>query len=402
MAHILSHVILSTMSSNIKVSILIPIYNVEKYLRECLESVVNQTLRDIEIICLNDGSTDSSLKIIEEFAKDDERIVIVNKKNSGYGDSMNIGLEKAKGEYIGIVESDDYIELNAFERLYSLASLYGADVVRSNYYHLKGGKNKKYSYIEAKNVNRIIDPARNIWIFYQAPAIWSAIYKKEFLVKNKIKFLPTPGASYQDTGFNFKVWASTKKAVFTDEAFLHYRLDNDSSSVNNPGKVFNVCKEYEEIEKYLRSRGLYETFGEVMQMAKFGAYYWNIYRLSPNLRKDFLEKAKEEFLIAENEHTLNESLFLDKEQWHLLNRILNDNVEKTLRYIRVSDSRIKVKKILRMAAKRCLYFIRPSYKKQKEISKLIDELSAENVALRQKIRSLERRIEDGKNEKAKN
>src|SRR5574344_757344 len=104
-----------------EVSILIPIYNVEKYLEQCLESVCNQTLKDIEIICINDGSTDSSLKIIKDFQKNDDRVVLINKKNSGYGDSMNKGLEKATGEYIGIVESDDFIEKDAFEKLYSLA-----------------------------------------------------------------------------------------------------------------------------------------------------------------------------------------------------------------------------------------------------------------------------------------
>lgn len=396
MALILSHVILSTMSSNIKVSILIPIYNVEKYLRECLESVVNQTLRDIEIICLNDGSTDSSLKIIEEFAKDDERIVIVNKKNSGYGDSMNQGLKKARGEYIGIVESDDYIELNAFERLYSLASSFGADVVRSNYYHLKGGKNKKYNYIELRDVNRLIDPARCAWIFYQAPAIWSAIYRRKFLIDNKIEFLPTPGASYQDTGFNFKVWSTTKKAVFTDEAFLHYRLDNDASSVNNPGKVYNVCKEYEEIEKYLRKNHSYETFGELMQMAKFGSYYWNIYRLAPNLRRGFVEKTKEEFLAARDEGVINKTLFIDEEQWRLLNYILDNTVDASLKYIRKNDLKIHAKKAIRSTAKKWLYTLRPTYKKQKEISRLISEVSAENDALRQKVKSLERMIDEQK------
>ena len=118
-----------------KISVLVPIYNVEKYLEECLESIISQTLQDIEVICINDGSTDGSLKIIKKYAKNDPRFVIINKKNSGYGDSMNRGLAKATGEYIGIVESDDWVEKDMFESLYSLAKENEAEVVKSNFYN---------------------------------------------------------------------------------------------------------------------------------------------------------------------------------------------------------------------------------------------------------------------------
>lgn len=384
------------MNKAIKVSILVPIYNVEKYLRQCLNSLTRQTLEDIEIICLNDGSTDSSLDILEEYAKNDSRIVVVNKKNSGYGDSMNKGLKKASGEYIGIVESDDFIELNAFERLYGLAKKFDADVVRSNYFHSKGGKDTKYSYVVSHDTGRLIDPASRTWIFYQAPAIWSAIYKRSFIEEHKIDFLPTPGASYQDTGFNFKVWSSTHKAVFTDEAFLHYRLDNESSSVNNPGKIYNVCKEYAEIEDYLRRNKIYDNYAEIMQMAKFGAYYWNIYRLAPGLRKDFVKKAKDEFLVARDEGSLNKSLFLDASQWNLLNYILDHNVDSSLRYIRFNGWRANFKQKAKKGLKTAYMTIRPTYKKQLEISSLIKELEDENMILKQKIKELERKTNSDK------
>lgn len=382
--------------SRAKVSILVPIYNVEKYLEQCLDSLVNQTLQDIEIICLNDGSTDNSPSIIKKYAKDDSRIIVINKENSGYGDSMNKGLKKATGEYIGIVESDDYIELNAFERLYDLASRFDADVVRGNYFHFKGGENEKYCYVDSRDTNRIVDPASRTWIFYQAPAIWSAIYKRDFIKKNNISFLPTPGASYQDTGFNFKVWATTHKAVFTDEAFLHYRLDNESSSVNNPGKIFNVCKEYAEIEKYLRDNNLYNKYAEIMQMAKFGAYYWNIYRLSPDLRKGFVKKTKEEFLNARDEGSLNKSLFLNVDQWNLLNYILDHNVSSSLKYIKFNGKKDSLKLKIKKALKKAYMTIRPTYKKQLEISNLIKELENENMIMKQKIRKLERKANSDK------
>ena len=378
------------MKSTTKVSILIPIFNVEKYLRQCLESVVNQTLKDIQIICLNDGSTDSSLEIIKEFAKNDKRIVIVDKKNSGYGDSMNIGLSKATGKYVGIVESDDFIEKDAFEYLYNLAEKHGADVARSNYYHYKDSKDTLYSYIVASDTNKLIDPFKNNWIFYQAPAIWSAIYRNDFLKEHDIKFLPTPGASYQDTGFNFKIWACTNKAVFTERAFLHYRLDNESSSVNNPGKVFNICQEYAEIEKYLKENDLFDKYGRLMEMAKFGAYYWNIYRLAPDLRKDFVVKAKEEFSEASKNRLLDKTLFLDENQWALLQYMIDNSVDNTLDYINNHEAAPSFKDKAKSFLRKAMIRIRPAYRKQLEISKIITELEDENKNLKARIERLEK------------
>lgn len=377
------------MKSTAKVSILIPIFNVEKYLQQCLDSVVNQTLKDIEIICLNDGSTDSSLDIIKKYAKTDKRIVIVDKKNSGYGDSMNIGLSKATGKYIGIVESDDFIEKDAFEYLYNLAEKFEADVARSNYFHYKNNKDTLYSYVKSSDTHKLVKPEDSDWIFYQAPAIWSAIYRADFLKKHDIKFLPTPGASYQDTGFNFKVWASTEKAVFTERAFLHYRLDNESSSINNPGKVFNTCLEYEEIERYLVANNLFEKYGHIMEATKFGAYYWNIYRLAPELRKDFVKRAKEEYTRARDNNLLDQTLFLDENQWDLLCYMLDNSVDNTLVYIQKHPKdptpKINLKSFLRKAFTK----LNPYYRKQLEISKLITRLEAENKSLKERIERLE-------------
>ncbi len=375
-----------------KVSVLVPIYNVEKYLRQCLISIVNQTLRDIEIICLNDGSTDSSGEIIQEFAKKDDRIVVIDKQNSGYGDSMNQGLKKARGEYIGIVESDDFVDLDAFEKLYSLAKTYNAEVVRANYYFNKNNKDEKNYYINPVDTGRVVNPERHTWIFYQAPAIWSAIYKRSFLKKNEIKFLPTPGASYQDTGFNFKVWASAHRAVFTSDAFLHYRIDNEASSVNNPKKVMNVCYEYEEIEKYLKAHDSFETFAPLMEATKFGAYFWNILRLKSNLLPDFLQRVKEEYVKARQEDLLIKEYFESPTQWKLLQFILNHSIGEAVLYIKL----LKVKLAVRKKLKATLIALRPGYKKQKEIASLISELSATNDFLAAKLKLLE----EQNNEKA--
>ncbi len=322
-----------------KVSVLVPIFNVEKYLKECLDSIVNQTLPELEVICINDGSTDNSGDIIDTYAAKDPRIVVIHKENSGYGDSMNKGLELATGEYVGIVESDDFAEPNMFEELYNLAKKYTADVAKSNFYsyytHLDKkspmwnkdanvvynkasgvvirAHNTKNHIIPAGSAKQLIDPRVDQRIFHQSPAIWAGIYNREFLNKNGIGFLPSGGASYQDTGFNFKVWACARRAVFTDEAYLHYRRDNDASSVHNPGKVFCVADEYSEIEKFLKKKNLYPQLASVMQKTKFSAYMWNYRRLTTGLDADFLKHFTKEVKKSLKDKSLNTSYFNKRE-----------------------------------------------------------------------------------------
>ena len=116
------------------VSIVIPVYNVENFLRECLDSVVNQTMNELEIICVDDGSTDNSLNILKEYQKKDNRVKVISKSNSGYGNTMNVGTDAATGEYVGIVESDDYVKNDMFEVLYKNAKQFNADIVKSDHY----------------------------------------------------------------------------------------------------------------------------------------------------------------------------------------------------------------------------------------------------------------------------
>ena len=297
------------MSREIKVSVLVPIYNVEEFLPECLDSLVNQTLKDIEIICINDGSKDNSLEIIKEYAKEDKRIVIIDKKNSGYGDSMNQGLKKSKGKYIGIVESDDFIDTDAFEELYEAASRSGADVVKSNYYEYYGDSRSdkaKSNIFLLEETGRLVDPREEHHIFYQLPCIWAVIYKRDFLLENGIDFLPTPGAAYQDTGFNLKVWASTRKAFFMKRAFLHYRQDNSNSSVKDSSKIFFVKDEHDEVERFLKEKGLMEELGPIAFTCRFGSYIWNLHRLSFGAAMKFTEAVKVDYKRAKKDGYLDD------------------------------------------------------------------------------------------------
>lgn len=244
------------MGNTYKVSVLIPVYNVEMYLNECLDSVVNQTLQDIEIICVNDGSTDKSGRILDDYEAKYSHIKVVHKDNSGYGHTMNVALRMASGEYVGIVESDDFADANMFEKLYLSAHSSNAEIVKSNYWHHEKGKDIYKEILTTFKYNTVFCPRRdNIFIFQGLQTIWSAIYKREFLIDNNIWFNETPGASYQDVSFVFKVLACAERVVFLEDAFLHYRVDNPTSSVNSKGKVYCIFDEIANIELFLNSRG---------------------------------------------------------------------------------------------------------------------------------------------------
>ena len=366
------------------ISILVPIYNVERYLRQCLDSICRQTLQDIEIICINDGSTDSSLDIIKEFADQDARIIIIDKPNSGYGDSMNQGLKTARGKYIGIVESDDWVDQEAFKSLYLLAEAYDVEVVRANYYRNKGGKDEKLFSIDPHDASHLFAPRHRTKIFYQAPSIWASIYRRDFLTKNSIDFLPTPGASYQDTSFSFKVWTLAERAYFTPEAYLHYRIDNENSSVNNPGKVFCVCEEYAEIERFLKDRGLYDQMVYLMQATKATGCYWNMMRLTRKYLPEFIERAKAEYLDAEAAGQIIHEYYLAPKFWQTAQNLIHKSVAGNIRFVRWQKFKTKTREV----AKKFYCRLRPSYVKQLEISHALDELYAQSDLCQQRLKML--------------
>ena len=200
------------------ITVLVPCFNVEKYVEACINSILAQTYSNLEVICINDGSTDSTPQILERYAKSDKRIRVISKVNSGYGHSMNIGLDAAKGDYIGIVESDDFIEPDMFEKLLKNALKYNLDISRAGYfeYESKTGINTKAddSYVPKNTVLKPIDHQEPFW---QPPSIWAAIYSSRMIKENEIRFLETPGASFQDSSFAFKASCCCDRFLMSDQ-----------------------------------------------------------------------------------------------------------------------------------------------------------------------------------------
>ncbi len=317
------------MLKNPKVSILVPICNVERYLRECLNSLVNQTLREIEIICINDGSTDSSLTIIREYERRDERIVVIDKPNSGYGDSMNKGLELARGEYVGIVESDDFASLNMFETLYKEAVKNDLDVVRSNYYAHRTEEDSSCDYLVENlavcgSYDKVFHPIDNPRVFMCQPAIWTSIYKKSMLDKEAVRFLPTPGASFQDTAFYFKAFYAADRVKLLKDGYLHYRIDNANSSVKNQNKLFCVCDEYAEVWDYAkRDRDKFQIIKYWIPRQQYEGYLWNLNRLAPELQQRFYPRYVEEFSKIKQAGLIDSDRF-DSRTLARLNKMIDD------------------------------------------------------------------------------
>lgn len=308
---------------NLKISVIMPVYNAEKYLSEAMDSVINQTLGDIEIICVNDGSKDNSLSILQEYAQKDNRIKIIDKENQGYGATVNRGFKEAGGEYLAIFEPDDILDKSIYEKLYTLAYENKLDVVKCNFYNYwsKIGKAKRSGLIKKCSRVKPFEPRNNLKMFTCHASVWAGIYKKSFLKNNDIKFLETPGASFQDMSFNFKVLATTQKIMLIKEPLLYYRQDNPNSSINNPSKIFCVCDEYMELTKFLNAHNdLKQIFNSQKLINQYNAYMWNIQRLSPEFRKEFLERFSEEFNYFYNNNEITKDFFksINKKEFELL------------------------------------------------------------------------------------
>ena len=211
------------------ISLIIPVYKVEKYLEKCIQSVINQTYENLQIILVDDGSPDNCGKICDEYAKKDHRIEVIHKSNGGLSDARNKGLEIAKGEYIGFVDSDDYIEADMYEVLYNLLKQYNADVSICNFYTVSQGK------ISIKNADNGINEYNRIEILKEIlldkniqSYAWNKLYKKELF--DEIKY--PIGKKYEDIGTTFYLLEKCNKVVVTGKSEYYY-INRQDSIVNN-------------------------------------------------------------------------------------------------------------------------------------------------------------------------
>lgn len=334
--------------NDVKVSVIVPVCNVEQYLRECLDSCINQTLTDIEIICVNDGSTDSCGSILREYAQMDERVKVIDKDNAGYGHTMNIGMDMARGKYIGIVESDDFVDLNMYEDLYNIAEENELELVKADFnrfYGKKGDYFLEYNKIARKNENYniVIDPSEFDECFKFIMNTWSGIYRRDFLVSHNIRHNETPGASFQDNGFWFKTFAEAHRIMFVDHPYYMNRRDNPNSSVYNPSKVYCGADEYKYIREYLKENPeIQDKFLNAYSNKRYQTYMFTLNRIADEFKKDFLHSFSKDFREAEENGELDPRYFT-KLEWETIHWIIRDPDEY---YYSFYSKQVKISVIL--------------------------------------------------------
>ncbi|GAE35918.1 glycosyltransferase [Halalkalibacter akibai] len=262
-----------------KVSIIVPIYNVEKYLNRNLDSLLSQQLKDIEIIAVNDGSTDNSLEILQSYANRDNRIRVVDKANGGVSSARNEGLKRASGEYIGFVDPDDWINEEMFKQLYETAKADNADIVMCSYIREFGNHAKvkkfpgpeKISYqgdeVHSTIMRRLIGPINeeiaqpellDAW-----GTVWSKIYRYDVVIGNEIRFkdLSEIGTN-EDSLFNIEVFYHANTFVFLNQPYYHYWRANESSVTTGykPALIDKWSNLFLIIETFIMEKNLSKSF----------------------------------------------------------------------------------------------------------------------------------------------
>lgn len=214
------------MRENIKVSVIVPVYNVEKYLKRCLDQLTNQTLEEIEIICVNDGSKDNSLEILEDYSKKDSRIFVVSQENAGLSAARNTGMNYVKGEYIGFVDSDDWVDLDFYEKLYDAAKRNDCDIAVADFKRKHPKKDKIRLNITEEKVFTTPEDKYLACKTYREGCVWNKIYRTEFLKRIDLKFVP--GMYYEDRDFTARSLFYSDKLVTVPNTYYDYFVNPKS------------------------------------------------------------------------------------------------------------------------------------------------------------------------------
>ena len=280
---------------NVKVSIIIYVKNTVDYIEQCVRSVMNQTLQEIEIFVVDGGSTDGTLEIIEGLKKEDDRIRI-RYTHSSVGAQFNLGLKEARGEYIGLCEADDYLLPDMYQKQYEIAKENQLDVLRAGYYQVCTKNNAEYRFPlkacwKKEMTEKVIQVENGMFFLEQGMnGFWNGIYRRQFLTDNHIWMNETKGAAHQDITFSFFAQLYARKIWFMEEAFYCYRIDNPFASANSLNGIKLHIREYEELRKRLVGAGMWEPYKNLFFSWELVSYKWFLGELPKRIRN---EKAEE-------------------------------------------------------------------------------------------------------------
>lgn len=292
-------------NKSIKVSVIVTVHNAEKYLRECMESVITQSLVDIEILCMGGGSSDASPQILQEYAEKDTRIRIIEDSNTSYGHKVNRGIKEARGKYISVLESDDMYEVYMLEKLYNIAVRYSPDFVNADYTCFFDVNGKRFRSVTKmypdKDYNHLMENRRHPEEFGVIPRYWTGIFKKDFLEREKIQMNESPGASYQDMSFRFLTSVLAETSFHLDLPVYLYRTDNPESSMHDCKKTIVIAEEHNFLYHELQKRNIRNRY------IWHNAYQWkyldflgNMRYLQEPYRQELFQRYQEELIKDRN------------------------------------------------------------------------------------------------------
>lgn len=239
-----------------KVSIIVPFYNVEGYIEKCLETLVNQTLQEIEIILVNDGSKDRSINIVQKFLQRyPDKIVYLEKENGGLSDARNFGILHSKGEYIAFLDSDDYVEKGMYQKMYELAKKENSDMVQCNFYWEYPDKRKTGKMIEYDNKNKMLENAR--------VEAWNKLIKREILEKANIQF--PKGYQYEDVEFTYKLIPFIERVSFIKEPLVHYIQREGSISNSQNERTMEIFDVLEHVIDFYKENNIYNKYSTELE-----------------------------------------------------------------------------------------------------------------------------------------
>lgn len=308
-----------------KVSVIVPIYNVEKYLEKCINSLLSQTLEDIQIILVNDGSKDNSGNIAKECEKNNKnRIIYVEKENGGLSDARNYGLKYATGDFIAFLDSDDYIEKNAYEEMYNKAIEENADYVECDFiweFPNKIRVDKQYPY---KNKKEMLSFVRVV--------AWNKLIKRQLITDNNLEF--PKGLRYEDVEFTYKLIPFINKFAYVDKPFIHYvQREGSIANVQNErtAEIFTVL---DNVIEFYKKNNIYEEYRDELE------YNYARYLLCSSLKRmcKIKDKTIREKLLTESWKRLNSNFPNWKE--NVILKTVNIGKNKYMRTVNKSTYKI--------------------------------------------------------------
>lgn len=298
-------------------SVLIPVYNVDQYLEQCLDSLLNQTFKNIQIICINDGSTDNSFDILNKYLNKDSRIEILNQNNRGYGFSLNRGMQSAKADYISIVEPDDFLAPDTYESFYRDTQDYPqADIIKYAYWNFH--KDFEDERIEPSNSASFAPPMKPFRIsqypqlLLYHPSIWSGIYKTIFLRENNLSFIEAPGAGWTDNPFFIASMCLAQNIIWQNKKFYYYRQGHITASSNLKDCTVPIMRLIDIFEFIEKNRIL--DFGILLCIYKRVFHYIDIVREHKNYVQNEIEPLIQKVLVYLDPNIVYTELFSTQEQ----------------------------------------------------------------------------------------